>query len=68
MLSDTIEYVRSLGPVFPVRGWLNPWQMMVTITDPDDVHIVLNDPKVAEKAYIYKFFNSELGLLASQRT
>lgn len=41
--------------------------MMVTITDPDDVHKVLNNPQVADKAYIYKFFNIERGLLASQR-
>lgn len=64
---DTIEYVRSLAEDFPVRGWLTPWQMMVAISDPDDVQTVLGDPRGAEKAYFYKFFNSDHGLLASQR-
>lgn len=51
----------------PVRGWLGPFQMIVAITDPDDVQLVLSDYKVADKAYVYKFFKNDHGLLSSQR-
>lgn len=51
----------------PVRGWLSPWQMIVAISDPKDVQLVLSDYKVAEKAYVYKFFKNDHGLLSSQR-
>lgn len=41
--------------------------MIVAISDPDDVQLVLSNPTVAEKAYFYKFFQNDHGLLTSQR-
>lgn len=59
--------MRSIEQSFPLRGWIGILQMLVVVTDPEDVQVILSDPKVAEKAYVYKFLNSDHGLLASKR-
>lgn len=41
--------------------------MLVVVAHPEDIQVILSDPKVAEKAYVYKFLNNDHGLLASQR-
>lgn len=56
-----------MADLFPLRTWLSPWQMLVVVSDPDDVHKVLSDPKTADKAYSYKFLKNDHGLLTSER-
>lgn len=66
-LSDTIGFVRSIADLYPIRAWITPFQMVAIIADPDDVKVVLSDPEAADKAYSYRFFQNDHGLLSSER-
>lgn len=67
VILDTLDFVRSMSDILPVRAWITPLQMVLILSDPDDIHKVLSDPKAADKAYNYKFFQNDHGLLSSER-
>lgn len=53
-----MEYAAKYGSV--IRGWLGS-QLIVFLTDPDDVEVILNSKVHINKATEYRFFEPWLG-------
>lgn len=47
-------------------SWLGP-QLVITLTDPDDLKTVLTSDNCLDKPYVYKFFNSNNSLLSAPK-
>lgn len=57
-----IENIEKYGSIFKV--WMGP-KLTMTIGVVEDVEIILNSPDCLEKAFFYKFFDCNKGLISA---